>query len=70
MEAARTVLCRNAMIEFNPIPALVWRAIGVRLRPTRRALCGEGQTFAGDRANDAHAGADARRGSTSLRKEA
>jgi hypothetical protein len=70
MEAARTLLHHNAMIEFNPIPALAWRAIGVRLWPARHALRGEGQTFAGDRASAAYARPDVLGGSNGLREAA
>jgi len=55
------------MIEFDPIAALAWRAIGVRLWPTQHALRGEAQMFAWARASDAHARPDALRVGSSLR---
>lgn len=70
MEAARALLRYNAMVECNPTAALAWRAIGIRFWAASHALCGEVQTFFRDRANDAHARADARRDGTSLRRVA
>jgi hypothetical protein len=69
MEATRILLHHNAMIEFNPIPALARRAIGVRFWPARHALRGEAQTFVRDRASATHARPDAL-GGNSLRKAA
>jgi hypothetical protein len=70
MEAARVRLRYNAMVECNPTPALAWRAIGIRLWAASHVLHGEVQTFVRNRANDAHARADALRTGTSLQRVA
>lgn len=70
MEAARALLRYNAMVECGPTPALAWRAIGIRLWAASYALRGEVQTFVRDRANDAHARADALRPGTNLQRAA
>ena len=70
MEAARARVRYNAMVECNRTLALAWRAIDVRLWTTSHALRGEVQTFVRDRANDAHARADAMRAGTSLQRAA
>jgi len=70
MEAARARLRYNAMVEFNPAPALAWRATGIRLCAASHALRGEVQMFVRNRASDAHARADPLRGDTSLQRAA
>jgi hypothetical protein len=70
MEAARSLLRHHARVELNPIPALAWRAIGVRLWPAPHTWRGEAQTLVRDRASDARARADALRGGDRLRKAA
>lgn len=70
MAAARTVLRRNAMVEFNPIPALAWHALGIRLWSAPRALRSEVQTFVRGHANAAHARPNTAGGGNRLRKAA
>ena len=70
MEAARALLRYNAMVECNPTPVLVWRAIGARPWAASHALRGEVQTFIWDRANEARARADALRPGATLQRAA